>query len=266
MSNILDLKEQYPIDKNDVWEHILNEKKYKDEESIIVSATFIKSCKASYKGSKESQFEPRLLAYYCSFNSLPNSLKNRGLSMLPIKNGEYLLGKFNVYFTLNYNNGKNFKVKKNINSLLMSIGDSEMSELAILRYSGVFERDEILGETIQFGPLLSGRHRCSFNMNILKKEIHINGVQYEVDSAYETENKILLIECKKDNKQLDSFNIKQLYYPYRQIKDKIGNKKQIICAFIHSLKGVNHIWLFEFKDDMNMNSINQTNHFTYEFI
>ena len=56
---------------------------------------------------------------------------------------------------------------------------------------------------------------------------NVEGVQYETDSCYETDNKILLIEGKSGNP--DTFNIRQLYFPYRSIYDSIGDKKEIIC-------------------------------------
>ena len=96
------------------------------------------------------------------------------INIISIKNGEYLLTKNNIYYTLPYNKTKIIEIKKNDNSLLLSIGNSETSLIDNLRYSGLFEKKTYLGEKILFGPLLNGRHRCFFNvLSILKFMIKI---------------------------------------------------------------------------------------------
>ena len=115
------------------------------------------------------------------------------------------------------------------------------------------------------GPLLNGRHRCSFATKIGNKDIQIEGSQYETDSCYESENKILLIEGKSVN-NIDSFNIRQLYYPYRTIYDKVKDKKEIISLFINKDKNnVIHIWKFVFENPLVMTSIKNISYHTYQF-
>ena len=62
------------------------------------------------------------------------------------------------------------------------------------------------------------------------KKLNIKGVQCEIDGVFESENIITLVEVK--SKILNDFNIKQLYYPFKNIYDKINNKKKIYCLFI----------------------------------
>lgn len=122
-----------------------------------------------------------------------------------------------------------------------------------------------MGEKILFGSLLNGRHRCSFKTKIGTKEVDIEGSQYETDACYESKNKILLIECKGVN-NLSSFNIRQLYYPYRTIYDKVNGIKEIITLFINKDKNnVIHIWKFEFENPQIMTSIINTEYHKYEF-
>jgi hypothetical protein len=113
--------------------------------------------------------------------------------------------------------------------------------------------------------MLNGRHRCDLDMTLCGSDISIQGVQYEVDSCFESKNKILLIEGKSSNKEIDSFNIRQLYFPYRVLKSATSNRKDIACLFIHELKGIVHIWSFKFEDDDAMDSITQIGHFMYKF-
>lgn len=239
------------------WEQILQTIGYNNQDEITITAEVMK---------KVTQSEPRLLAYHTSSDSRPSILKEKGLYLLPFENGKYILQKDNIYMKLDYSGSKPVEIKKDNSSLVLKIGDSETSLIDNLRYSGVFERPEILGEPITHGSLMNGRHRINADMTIGGKSRNIRGVQYEVDSCFETKNKIMIIEGKSNTKEIDSFNIRQLYFPYRAIKEIVGDKKEIICVFIHKLKSNIHIWLFEFTDPTEFLSIRQTAHHIYSFI
>jgi len=101
-------------------------------------------------------------------------------------------------------------------------------------------------------------------MKIGTKSLKINGVQYETDGCYESANKVLLIEGKSSSNMIDSFNIRQLYFPYREIL-KLASKKEIISLFIHDYKGVIHIWKYSFTDSNQFDSIHLDGHFMYKF-
>jgi hypothetical protein len=247
------------------WSHILKCMKYNNQSEIIITSNEIKKCKASWNG-KANQFEPRLLAYQSSSNSRPEVFKQKGLYILPIKNGTYIIFKNNIYKQLDYSTDISpTNITKNLDSLILKIGNSESSLIDNLKYSGVFEREEILNEKILYGPLLNGRHRCNLDFTINNKSISVTGVQYEVDSCYESLNKVLIIEGKSHNDYIDSFNIRQLYFPYREIKAKLNDKKEIICLFIHKLKDIIHIWKYTFENEMSMDSIKLLGHYTYTF-
>lgn len=251
------------------WYHILQELKYDNQSEFVISSNQIKDCKKSWKNSKKSQFEPRLLCKQDSDDERPEIFKKYGLYIISIKNGLYLLTKYSIYQPLDYsNNDIIFKLNKNTNILILSMGNSESSKIDNIRYTGLFETAEYLGEKIIGDKLLSGRHRCTFNTKIKDKEISVQGSQYETDAVYESKSKILLIECKNDKKP-DSFNIRQLYYPYRSIYDAIQCKKQIIPIFIFAEpkdKKIIHIWKYEFEDPLIMSSIVQINYCKYQIV
>ena len=251
------------VSHSQIWEHILIECKYNNTENFIITADQIKACKDSWKG-KKCQFEPRLLCYQTSDSDRPEIFKKNNLYILPIKNGEYLLSNNNIYKTLEYTQIPVIKIKKDKLSQLLEIGSSETSVIDNLRYSGVFETDNFLGEKITHGPLLNGRHYCTMDMKLGLSNINISGVQYEVDCCFESQNKILLIEGKSKNKKIDSFNTRQLYYPYRVIYDKIKNK-EIICLFIHQLKDTINIWKYTFTEFDKMDSIVCTGYYRFSY-
>lgn len=250
--------------KNDVWEHIFNEIKYNGEKEQIITAEEIKKCGKTWKGTN-NQFEPRLLCKQDCKEDVPKIFSDYKINIISIKNGEYLLTKNSIYFNLEYPKVKINEIEKNDNSLLLNIGNSESSLIDNLRYSGLFEKSKYLGEKILYGPLLNGRHRCSFKTKIGNKEVEICGSQYETDACYESENKILLIECKGVN-NLSSFNVRQLYYPYRTIYDKLQGMKEIITLFVNKDKNnIIHIWKFEFENPLVMTSIKNIGYHKYTF-
>lgn len=245
----------------DPWKHILESIGYVAGE-VILSAEKIKQCGKTWKGAA-NQFEPRLLAYQTSSASRPVIFQEKGLFILPIQNGTYLLTKTNVYQSLTYM-AKPLNIPKDSSSLILGLGYSETSNIDNLRYAGVFERPEILGEKITHGPLLNGRHRCSLDFFLSDQKISVKGVQYETDACYESQNKILIIEGKSSNKQIDSFNIRQLYFPFREVLRVASSKKEVVCIFVHNLNGINYIWKYGFSDSQKMDSIRLEGQYAYQ--
>lgn len=250
--------------KNKIWTHIFQEIKYNGDKDIVITAEQIKKSSKNWKGVN-NQFEPRLLCKQDSNKDRPLIFQDYNICIISIKNGEYLLTKNSIYFNLEYPKKKIIEINKNDASLLLNIGNSETSLIDNLRYSGLFEKKQYLDEKILFGSLLNGRHRCSFKTKIGNKDIDISGSQYETDACYESENKILLIECKSVN-NINSFNIRQLYYPFRTIFDNVGDKKEIITLFINKDKNNHiHIWKFIFDNPLELTSIKNTDYHKYEF-
>lgn len=250
--------------KNKVWTHIFNEIGYTGNTDIIITAEQIKKSNKTWKG-ENNQFEPRLLCKQDSDKDRPSIFREYEIYIISIKNGEYLLTKNSIYYKLTYPKCKVTEINYNDDSILLSLGNSESSLIDNLRYSGLFEKKQYLGEKIEFGPLLNGRHRCSFKTKIGNKEVDVSGSQYETDACYESKSKILLIECKGINK-LKSFNIRQLYYPFRSIYDKVKDKKQIITIFINKDKDdIIHIWKFEFVNPLELTSIKNIGYHKYQF-
>jgi hypothetical protein len=95
--------------------------------------------------------------------------------------------------------------------------------------------------------------------------INIKGVQYEIDSCFESENKILIIEGKSSNKKICSFNIKQLYFPFRAINEKNKDKKEIISLFVHNLNDKIHIWKYSFPEIDRLDNIKLEGHYVFQY-
>ncbi len=253
--------------KDEIWKHIIKELQIdcKSNNDIIITSEKIKNCGKTWKG-KANQFEPRLLCKQDTEDDRPQIFKQNNLNIISIKNGEYLLTKNSIYYVLEYPEINFTEIKKPKFTPFLNYGNSESSLLDILRYSGIFEENIYLGEKILYGPWLSGRHRCTFNTKIGDKIIDIYGSQFETDACFESENKILLVECKTLN-SISSFNIRQLYYPYRTIHDIFNGSKQIITLFINKDKNnFIHIWKFDFINPMVLSSIKLIDYKKYKLV
>ena len=127
-------------------------------------------------------------------------------------------------------------------------------------YNNVLE--EVIGEKVKYGPIFGGRHRCHFKTILGDEELEINGSQYETDGCYETENFICPVEVKSKN--IDSFNIRQLYYPFREIHKISNGKKKLISLFIYKDKqNFIHIHKYEWNNFMKMTDITEIGYYKY---
>jgi len=243
-------------DNNEEWTHVFETNQIGPDTMfpIVITTEQIKKCSKTWKG-KANQFEPRLLCKMDSVEKRPAIFKRYEIYIISITNDSYLLTRSNIYHSLTYNELVPIQqINRNIDSVVLSIGNSETSVIDNLRYSNLFDTESYLNETIRFGSLLNGRHRCSFDTRLHDEPITVCGSQYETDGCYESDNKILLIEGKSGNNL--SFNIRQIYYPFRTIYDHIKGKKEIIPIFINTDKaGIIHIWKFTFEDPLVMTSI-----------
>ena len=263
------------MNKNDAWKHIFIKlslmQKIKDTGYCILSADDIKDCnprKNDDLKSKKSQFEPRLLCSQNTENERPLFFKNNSIYIFPIKNGIYYLCNNNIFFPLEYKKKKITYLENDTSSVLLNVGKGETSIINKLIFSKLFENDEYLGEKITHINPLSGRHyTCSFQIKLEDKKIDICSVQYEIDTTLESKNKIILIECKNTSKKIKAFNIRQLYFPYRQIYENIKNKekKEIIPLYIHNIGDKIYIWKFKFEDYKKINSIKCISYNIYKF-
>lgn len=249
--------------KDLMWEHILTTINFDPQKKIqYITANQIKNAENSWNGEGELKDWPRKLCKQDSDKSRPNIFKENGICIISVKNGTYALIKENIYINLLPYYGAEKLIKNQCDSLVLRLGNSETSMLDNLRYNGIFK--EIIGEKIKYGPLLGGRHRCSFKTQLGSETININGSQYETDACYETEHYICIIEAK--NIECDSFNIRQLYYPFRTVYEKIKNKKKIIALFIYkNKKGTIHIYKYKWDDPKKMLSITCIGYFRYIF-
>ena len=245
---------------NEIWEHIIEYNKVDLRKNLsIITSEQIKKSKLTWRGGS-CQFEPRLICKMDSSCSRPKVFVDNDICVLSIQNGVYLLIKENIYVPLVRRNCSPKPIPKTCNSLILNMGNSETTMLSNLYFNKIL--NDIIGEEILYGPLLGGRHRCTFDTIIGNTPIKIQGSQYETDGCYETQNFVCIVEAKSS--MCNDFNIRQLYYPYREVYAHIGNKKQIICLFIYKdTKKIIHIHKFKWNDYKQMLQIDNIGYYQY---
>ena len=148
---------------------------------------------------------------------LPSVFRDNDLGILPIKNGEYIIGKFNLFETIKNTKYEDIDVKKvELPSFIETIDPdniySESNALNVASLSGMFRDafNEELYETIQ-GKMRTNTFNFVISSNNIDNNIEVNGAAIEIDGGYESKSKVVLVEAK--NSMPEDFVIRQLYYP-----------------------------------------------------
>lgn len=211
--------------------------------------------KACQNFTKTTEKEVRILCKQDERNSRPQIFKDNGLFILPKHNGSYYILKGEGYIDIPDITSpiKDYHKKLDFDLLSSEVGDSEMQHLDYAYANSLirtFMNDESLVLTIR-----GRKYTPTFTCYVNGFSLEISSVQTEVDAGYEGKDKIVLIEAK-NSANTDTI-IRQLYFPYRQWQDQTG--KTVYPLFFEK-RNINeeriyYIWLFEFTDKNDYNSI-----------
>lgn len=200
--------------------------------------------------------EPRLMAKFDHYSHLPKIFKEHHLSILPISRSSYVIGSFDVYEKVSYND-KLKPIQVEFPSHLTTIDPtnlySESSALHCAHVTGMM--DLILGEP-SF-QTISGRmssKEFDFTIRTHKGNDHLIGIknsQIEIDGGYESQNQFLIVEAK--NETVDDFLVRQLYYPYRLWLGK--THKEVKPVFFTYSNDIFSFFIYEFTDPKRYNSL-----------
>lgn len=202
--------------------------------------------------------EVRILCKQDRREDRPLIFQDKGLFILPIRNGRYVILQSEGYVdippipatetTFSYTSKLDFPL------LSTQVGDSEMQHLdhayavSILR---TFIGDDSLVLTIR-----GRKYTPSFEMYVGSQAIAVQSVQTEVDAGYEGTSNVVLVEAK--NNRTDNVIIRQLYYPYRQWTHHMqqhDNPKPVTTMFFERVGDDFCLWQFHFREPSDYNSI-----------
>lgn len=220
-----------------------------DKTPFYITAEQIKRACQNFKETGEK--EVRILCKQDYREERPQVFKDRGVFLLPVKNGEYVIVKGDGYINI-----PEIKTTRKIYKSTLAfqldtslIGDSEMQHLDYAYASSLirtFTGDNTLVLTIR-----GRKYTPGFSFNVGAHAINVKSVQTEVDAGYEGEKQVVLVEAK--NSKAKDIIIRQLYYPFRQWQ--AHTQKPVLTLFFEKSNDSYSIWQFRFKDIKNYNSI-----------
>lgn len=239
------------------WKKICEDFKILDHDfetgPFVLTAQNIKTACQDFK--KTSEKEVRILCKQDSREDRPDIFVENDLFILPKKNGEYYIVKGEGYIDIpeiatpiqDYHKKLAFDLESS------AVGDSEMQFVDYAYANSLirtFMNDDTLVLTIR-----GRKYTPSFLFNVGKQTLETMSVQTEVDAGYEGIRDIVLVEAKNSNTQ--NTIIRQLYYPYRQWSKCTTKSVHTLFFEKRVIGGENifHLWLYEFSDPTDYNSI-----------
>lgn len=167
--------------------------------------------------------EPRLLAKFDEPGQLPEPLAKAGYTLLPDRNGRYILFPGNLFVSIPsclqqqaYNGQPPFRLE----TAGRGCGESQYIDKAYI--IGLLS-DFVGIDRSKLFLTIRGRERTGvFSFSFSRVNFNVQGVQIEVDAGYEGPRDIVLIEAKVGKR--DYFNLRQLYYPFRHFKQLVPGK------------------------------------------
>ena len=205
--------------------------------------------------------EARLMTKFDFEASLPNIFHDNDLAILPTSRGEYVIGHFDAYEKLRTKDKDLLKNRKEIlfPSWLETISPknitSESAAINAAVTTGIvqdFLNEDKVIQTVN-GRMSSGEFGFQINNTKTggKYNIDVTNSQIEIDSGLESEYVLLLVEAK--NTAVETFLIRQLFYPY-QLWARQVNKK-VIPVFMQYVNDTFNFSMFEFDDINDYNSL-----------
>ena len=220
-----------------------------DKAPFFISAQQIKDATSHF--SKTAEREVRILCYQAQRKDQPEVFTNRGLFLLPVKNGHYAIVKGEGYMEIPEITSPPIKFRPAHGFELESakVGDSEMQHLDFAHASGMLE--DFVSEGRLYLTIRGRKYTPEFSFSVDGVQITQQSVQTEVDAGYEGEEVVVLVEGK--NTKVKDTIIRQLYYPYRKWTKDTG--KRVIPMFFEKNGDEYMFWMYEFTDPEDYNSI-----------
>ncbi len=221
-----------------------------DKSPFLISAAQIKKSVQKFKVTSEKEI--RILCKQDTREQRPQVFIDKGLFLLPTKNGYYAVVKGEGFIDIPEIDKKpeNYSSKLDFRLETSEVGNSEMQHLDFAYASSLvrtFMNDSSLVLTIR-----GRKYTPHFEFFVGGHKLVAESVQTEVDAGYEGKDKVVLIEAKNTGDR--NLIIRQLYYPYRQWQEHT-KKKVYTIFFERDNHNTYSIWEFEFTNLNDYNSI-----------
>lgn len=187
------------------------------------------------------QREPRLMAKWDTLDERPRIMAELGASLLPVRNGHYLIFRDTDQKMFYRFEGKPPPARPFASAMSLASFDtysaanlSESQALDFAYLAGIFADftgDTGLHLTLR-GRLYSGRFDLA--LPHLRHRQNVEQVQIEIDAGYEGHETLLLIEAKRGAR--DHLHLRQLWYPYLAWRQR--TRKRIAPVFFTYANGL----------------------------
>ena len=244
---------------HNIHKHQFNEKPFE------ISAEQIKTACQSFK--KTGEKEVRILCTQTRREDRPNIFQEKGLFLLPVKNGQYNIIKGEGYVDIPKITGECSSYQSQLKFELQTskIGQSEMQYVDYAYATSLIKH---FVEDCSLVLTIRGRKYTEepFYFYVNQQKIEVKGVQTEVDAGYEGKDKVVLVEAKTGSNPPENLIIRQLYYPFRKWKGTT-KKKIINLLFYKDYKNdIYFLWQFDFSEEEQYNSIKPVKSKKYKII
>ncbi len=197
--------------------------------------------------------EPRLMAKLDTLSARPDMFERHALTIFPVENGRYIIfpdPKQASYFRIQEEMESLSQERYCSPCLLQRFhtypNNQHFSETQAIDFACIssllhtFVEDDALSLTLR-GRLRSGDFQLTLPDG--RTQAQVSGVQIEIDSGYESERAIYLIEAKIGKR--DDFHIRQLLYPYLEWSQR--STKTVIPILLIYSNGLYYFFQFEFQ-------------------
>ena len=216
--------------------------------------------------------EPRLMAKWDSSFSVPEVFSQNGLGLIATSRGGYRIGTFNIFHKIETDRLNAAQIQsRQVPSWMLSLGKElrERSEPGLLSacYASGIMREYANAESTDIFPGIFGRlttDKFNFTLGAVngrRETISCDGTQFEIDASYESPEALLIVEAK--NVLLEDFNLRQLYFPWRYLREKTN--KTIRPLFIMRSNEVISVCEYAFGKVDEMDSLTLVSAKRYSF-
>jgi uncharacterized protein DUF6997/uncharacterized protein DUF6996 len=233
-----------PIRKKEKWSDVINKLNMDISKPVnYITAGQIKQI---------SNEEPRLMAKMDRLEDCPKVFRDNNLFLLPVSRREYAIVKGVGYHQLE-SIGEEEQITHYAQIPFPESFANFESEQVYLNYAystGLIERFAQI--PLPNPPSQIRVNTPEFNVNIDNCNIHVNRAQIEIDAITESLKTIVIIEAKIG--MPGSFNIRQMYYPFRTFHDK---KKKVRSFFfcVEPKQSLYMFWEYGFNPYSSLESI-----------
>lgn len=216
------------ISANEAWKQLIT--KYNILEEIEKNGCF------HIKASQIKEFkEPRLMAKWDSTESLPFSLRDNKINILPNSRSSYVISDFLLYQEIpeldEHVTQMDHVELPDFESIDVNNISSEANAINVLIISGILNDFLETNENVSTFNGRMGTGIFDFEVDTYKhnkQKITVNNAQCEIDGGFENDESVVIMEAK--NVVHDDFHVRQLYYPYRLWRTKVNKPIRLVFS------------------------------------